>query len=149
MSANGSQNVIRTGRPSDADGLERRSNRVPFLLLGVVVLLTLLSLGFTVFRRAMVYSYTPTEVLSKPGIHLRMNGKVVPGSIQVSAEQGTVEFDVTDGKTTIPVFYRGPAPDTLKDEAQAEVEGSLGTDGRFQAVKVFAKCPSKFSSKEG
>lgn len=139
---------VRSGRPTSSAPLERRRTRLPFLLLGLVVLLTLLSLGFTVFTRAMVYSYTPSEVTAKPGVHLRMNGQVVPGSIVVSAEQGTVAFGVTDGKTTIPVIFRGPAPDTLKDEAQAEVEGSLGTDGRFHAVKVFAKCPSKFSNEE-
>ena len=127
--------------------LERRPRRLPVAIIALVVLSVLIYFGFTMFASSVVYYRTPTEVLAQPGARVRLSGKVVPGSIETDVGAGTVSFVVSDGKSSVPVFYRGPAPDTLKDEAQAVAEGSLGDDGVFRAVTLFAKCPSKFESK--
>lgn len=127
---------------------ERRPSRLPFFILGAVVLLTLGSLGYTMFMRSVVYYRTPTEVAAQPGVHTRLSGTVVDGSIDLDPAAGSVSFDATDGRTTIPVVFYGPAPDTLKDGAEAVAEGRLGEDGVFQAETLFAKCPSKFESEE-
>ncbi|HKO93425.1 MAG TPA: cytochrome c maturation protein CcmE, partial [Polyangiaceae bacterium] len=43
-------------------------------------------------------------------------------------------------------------PDTFRDVAGVEVEvtaeGRLSADGRLQATKIFAKCPSKYEMRE-
>ena len=127
------------------DGYERRPSRVPLIALGVAVLLALVAVGYTMFTRSIVYYNTPTEALTKPGEVIRLSGEVVDGSIAVNG--GTVSFEVSDEKTTVAVLYEGPLPDTLRDEATAVVEGSLGTDGLFHAETLFAKCPSKFEAK--
>jgi cytochrome c-type biogenesis protein CcmE len=137
-----------TGRDA-REGFERRQSRVPLILLALIVLGAFFAVGYTMFTRSVVYYKTPTEVLAQPGAHVRVSGTVVPGSIARDVEAGTVTFDVTDGTTTLPVEFRGPAPDTLKDKAEAVAEGSLGADGVFHADKLFAKCPSKFQTKSG
>lgn len=131
------------------DGFERRQSRAPLLLLTFIVLGAFFAVGYTMFTRSVVYYRTPTEVAAQPGEHVRLSGKVVAGSIHRDVAAGTVTFDVTDDTTTMTVLFRGPAPDTLKDGAEAVAEGALGTDGVFRADKLFAKCPSKFQSKTG
>lgn len=138
----------RREEPSDApEGFERRRSRLPLLLLALIVLGAFLAVGFTMFSRSVVYYETPTEVAAHPGEHVRISGTVVQGSIRKDIAAGMVVFDVTDGRTTVTVEYRGPAPDTLKDRAEAVAEGALASDGVFHAEKLFAKCPSKFQSK--
>jgi cytochrome c-type biogenesis protein CcmE len=129
------------------DGYERRPSRVPLIALGAAVLIALVAVGYTMFTRSVVYYNTPTEVLGKPGEVVRLSGEVVDGSITPNAAAGTVTFEVADEQTSVAVLYQGPMPDTLRDEATAVVEGSLGADGVFHADTLFAKCPSKFEAK--
>ncbi len=127
------------------EGFVRRPSRLPIVLLGLAVLGALAAVGYTMFTRSIVYYHTPTEVQAMPGERVRVSGQVVDGTIESSA--GTVRFAITDGTTTVPVVYRGPRPDTLRDEAEAVVEGELGPDGVFRADVLFAKCPSKFEAR--
>jgi len=129
------------------EGFERRPSRLPLVLLGVAVFAALFAVGYTMFTRSVVYYHTATEVLDMTGEHVRLSGDVVDGSISIDAAQGTVAFEVSDGTTTVPILYEGPAPDTLKDEGEAVVEGALGQDGVFHADTLLAKCPSKFEAK--
>lgn len=130
------------------EGFERRKSKVPIVLLGVIVLGALLALGFTMFGKSVAYYFTPTEVLAHQGEDVRLSGTVVDGSIAVDAAAGTVAFEVTDGTTVVPVVFTGPRPDTLQDGGEAVAEGALETDGVFRADTLFAKCPSKFETKE-
>jgi cytochrome c-type biogenesis protein CcmE len=129
------------------EGFERRPSRLPIVLLGVAVFAALFAVGYTMFTRSVVYYHTPSEVLTMPGEQVRVAGQVVDGSIETDATAGTVTFTISDDAVTLPIVYEGPTPDTLRDEAEAVVEGSMGTDGVFHADTLFAKCPSKFEAK--
>jgi cytochrome c-type biogenesis protein CcmE len=129
------------------EGYERRPSRLPLVLLGVAVFAALFAVGYTMFTRSVVYYHTPAEVLKMPGENVRVSGQVVDGSIATDATTGTVSFQIGDDTATLQIVYEGAAPDTLKDEAEAVVEGSMGTDGVFHADTLFAKCPSKFEAK--
>jgi cytochrome c-type biogenesis protein CcmE len=118
----------------------------------VVALLAVTALGYLMFtgmQDTMMYYYTVSEVLGvgaelqdKP---LRIAGKVVPGTIEVSnLNHLDRSFVIHEGDQRIPVEYHGVAPDTLVDDADAVVEGHLGSDGIFRATFVMAKCPSKY-----
>jgi cytochrome c-type biogenesis protein CcmE len=127
-------------------GLERPRRRLPFLVLGLAGLAAFLGLGISAFQGSVVYYLTPTEALDATGEDIRVSGTVVPGSIVFDSARGTVSFLVTDGTTDMPVVFEGAAPDTLKDEAEAVAEGVVQPDGTFQAVRLFARCASKFES---
>ena len=76
---------------------------------------------------------------------LRVAGQVVPGSIH---RQGTgADFQLDEQGLKLQIAYRGvePPPDTFKDNAQALVEGSYGSDGVFHAQQIQAKCASKYA----
>jgi len=101
------------------------------------------------------YSLTPTELAAKTAadptfydLGLKMNAKVVPGSVRRDAASQTIDFRVTDGAQTYPVTYRGLVPDTFTDADDIEVivEGRLGRDGVFHATDVLAKCGSRYEA---
>jgi cytochrome c-type biogenesis protein CcmE len=75
----------------------------------------------------------------------RVNGTVVPGSIQRRGLE--TSFLVTDGSTEIPVETRAPLPDTFKSRAEVVARGTFA-GGSFSADEVLAKCPSKFKARE-
>jgi cytochrome c-type biogenesis protein CcmE len=135
-----------TGPVGLPDGFERKRSRLPLVLAGFVVIGAFTGLGYTMFTRSVVYYRTPTEVVRAPGAHVRLAGTVVDGSIRSDVTAGTVAFEVTDGRTTVPVLFHGVAPDALRSGGDAVAEGALGGDGTFLAERLFARCPSKFQT---
>jgi cytochrome c-type biogenesis protein CcmE len=128
------------------DGFERGRSRLPLVLAGILAFSMFAGLGFTMLSRSVVYYRTPTEAMRAPGMHVRLSGTVVNGSISNDVAAGTVAFEVTDGRTTVPVLFKGVAPDALRDGGEAVAEGALGSDGLFMAQRLFARCPSKFQT---
>lgn len=127
--------------------------RVKFILGGLVVLGTAGILMAGSFADTAVYFLTPAEleakVLSDPDIRstgVKVGAKVVPGTV-VRAESGRqVNFDMTDGKATYKVEYKGIIPDTFSDSVDVVVEGRLGEDGVFRATTLLAKCASRYEA---
>ncbi len=122
--------------------------RYQFVIAAVLVVGALAYLVVTGMQDTMVFYYTVSEMAERSdleGTPLRVAGKVVPGTIEVSqTDHLDRRFVIHEGGHEIPVEYRGVAPDTLVDDADAVVEGQLGEDGVFHATFVMAKCPSKY-----
>ena len=107
-------------------------------------------LAYTGARSSMAYYLTVGELLDRAstmtGADVRLGGKVAAGTVKWDQVGGLLEFHVTDGAGRLPVSYRGVVPDTFKPGADVVVEGTY--DGtQFTAVRLFAKCPSKFEAK--
>lgn len=103
-----------------------------------------------------MYYLTPTELATKlvedPGLHdagVKVGARVVTGSIQRHPGGREYAFQVTDGARTIPVVYKGIAPDTFTDDVDVVVEGRMGRDGTFQATTLLAKCASRYEAEPG
>lgn len=120
--------------------------------VAAAAVLALGALGYLIFtgmQNTMVFYYTVSEVVADAGAFegtaLRISGKVVPGSIEVSTSNHLDRsFVIHEGGQKIPVEYHGVVPDTLVDDAEAVVEGQLDAEGVFHATFVMAKCPSKY-----
>jgi cytochrome c-type biogenesis protein CcmE len=104
-------------------------------------------------RETGMYYFTPSELAAKvaadPGfrdVGIKVGARVVPGSIVRDPAGREVQFFATDGAKTIPVIYRGIAPDTFTDSADVIVEGRLDASGTFQATVLLAKCASRFEA---
>lgn len=127
-------------------GIRRRQ----VVIASVIVLAALGYFVVTGMRDTMVYYYTVEEVTSQQenlvGEPIRVAGKVVPGSIEKSEGSLVNRFVIEEGDGRIPVVYRGVAPDTFVDDAEAVVEGRLDENGVFQASFLMAKCPSKYEA---
>jgi len=118
--------------------------------IAIAVIVAALSyLAFTGIQESKSYYVTIKELQGmRDQTHarrLRVAGLVVPGSIR---RQGAgADFQIDEQGLKLQVAYRGtePPPDTFKDNAQALVEGTYGSDGVFHAKQIQAKCASKYA----
>ena len=126
-----------------------------FLIGATVIVVAVAALIVEGVKQTGTYFLTPTELTERttadPSFHsvgIKMGAKVVPGTIRRDVATQTIDFEVTDGETQIPVSYRGLAPDTFTDEMDIEVvvEGRMGTDGVFHATTLLAKCGSRYEA---
>lgn len=125
-------------------------------LIGATVIV--LGVGYLIYegvKQTGTYFFTPTELAARtaadPTLHnvgVKLGAKVVPGTIRRDVSTQTIDFQVSDGKQSYPVTYRGIAPDTFTDAMEIEVvvEGRLGTDGVFRATTLLAKCGSRYEA---
>lgn len=127
--------------------------RTKFLIGGVLVLGTAGWLMAGSIRATAVYFLTPEElhakVVADPGMRevgVKIGAKVVPGTVVRDSSGRQVAFQMTDGKVTYPVVYRGIIPDTFSDSVDVVVEGRLGADGTFRATTLLAKCASRYEA---
>ena len=126
-----------------------------FVAGAAVIVIGVGALIFEGVKQTGTYFLTTTELAERtsadPSFHevgIKLGAQVVPGTIRRDAATQTIDFEVTDGTTRIPVTYRGLAPDTFTDDVDIEVvvEGRLGTDGVFQATTLLAKCGSRYEA---
>jgi cytochrome c-type biogenesis protein CcmE len=129
--------------------MDRR--RIKFLALAVGIAGTMVFLLAVGIKGGMAYYVTVSEFVhngATQGDNFRINGKVVPGSIERLTGGARVRFVMTEGSATLPVDFEGIIPDTFVDDADVVVHGALQADGTFKADQLFAKCPSKYEAAE-
>ncbi|MDI6871152.1 MAG: cytochrome c maturation protein CcmE [Bacillota bacterium] len=120
-----------------------------FLGIGLIVLAmaALMVLGLS---RSQTYYVTLEELLSQPAARadqqLRVNGKLIGSSVTFDPDQVLLRFELTDGRRTLPVAYKGVRPGSFEDGSDVLVEGRF-RDGVFIAENVLTKCPSKYEAK--
>ena len=122
----------------------------------IVITIVLLIAGFAILfsvglKGSLVYYLTVSEFLDPArrtdlGENFRVNGNVVPGSIERHDGKPGARFILTDGSRQLPVVFNKEVPDTFVDGSEAVVEGAVGPDGTFVAVTLLAKCPSKYEA---
>jgi cytochrome c-type biogenesis protein CcmE len=116
--------------------------------LGVLALAAVLVLS--ALRDSIVFFNSPTDVVEKKiaaGQRIRLGGLVKPGTL-TRGEELNVRFDVTDGKSVIPVAYKGILPDLFREGQGVVTEGSLDQAGLFRADNVLAKHDETYMPKE-
>ena len=129
----------------------RRGGYAKYLVLaGLAVGIAMVA--STLRGTAMVYSKYVDEV-TRPaerarwiGRTLRVEGLVVPASIEHRPGTRDFRFRVTRNHAELPVTYSGIVPDTFRDCAGVTVRGVLGADGVFRSDEIVAKCPSKYEA---
>jgi cytochrome c-type biogenesis protein CcmE len=123
---------------------------------GIGISVIVVALGFLAwlgYGESKTYYHTIAELQTLNGSaraqRMRIGGTVGVGSIRRLA--GRVDFVLEGEGKTLPVTYIGsdPLPDTFVDKSQALVEGRPGSDGRFVAEHVQAKCASKYEAAPG
>jgi cytochrome c-type biogenesis protein CcmE len=133
--------------------LSLEANRSKVLLWALVGLVVVVGIGFAAISMvggSVLYYKTPSEVVAlKSSEPVRLAGQLVLTSVAKDAS-GATTFEITDGKTVVPVVYRGGATTALttasKPGTQMVAEGALGANGTFAATNLLAKCPSKFQT---
>ena len=119
---------------------------------GLIILAAVLYLGYTSFHGSASYYYTVSEVVSQGssiyGDSLRINGQVLPDSIERELGSIVSGFTITEGGETLVVIYDGIVPDGFKDGGDVTVEGTLDSSGVLLADNVMVKCASKYEPED-
>ena len=137
--------------------LDRKNNRVKFIIGGVILLAAIVYLVVNAMSgNTQLYKTVEefhTEQAQLVGRDLRIAGWVIGDSIQytqIDATTSRLEFDIVDdinnpGQTLHIVAMNEPKPDLLQHEAQALVEGHA-ENGIFMANEggLLLKCPTRY-----
>ena len=119
------------------------------LIGGIIILAAVSYLVSGGMKEAIVYFVTPSELKAKESASndkfLRMGGMVVKGSLHKDLQNLTYRFELTDGTTTFPVYFKGIPPDLFTEGKGAVVEGRIGSDGVFRATTIMAKHSEEYS----
>ena len=122
--------------------------RKQFLIAGVILAGILAYLIYMGVRGAGMYYMSVSELVAQSetlaGQQVRVQGKVVPESIQQDPSGATIRFVASDGVKSLPVVYTGVVPDTFGPDSDVVMEGFLGPSGTFEATNLMAKCASKY-----
>jgi cytochrome c-type biogenesis protein CcmE len=97
------------------------------------------------------YFYAPNDVRTKgvePGKAIRLGGMVVKGSLKRARDGVTIQFDVTDGKATVPASFKGITPDLFREGSGVVAEGAFDGGGTFQATNLLAKHDERYMPRE-
>lgn len=107
------------------------------------------------FEENIVFFYSPTELARKmeqqpipPERRLRIGGLVEEESVQRDKDGVTMLFRITDTVEVVQVRFRGLLPDLFREGQGVVAEGSVATDGAFEATEVLAKHDETYMPKE-
>jgi cytochrome c-type biogenesis protein CcmE len=130
--------------------MTRRQRRLSLIGAALAVLAFAVALVLGALRDSIVFFNSPTDVVEKdikPGTRIRIGGLVKEGSVS-RGDTLAVRFEVTDGKSTVKVAYRGLLPDLFREGQGVVAEGALDQSGTFRADSVLAKHDETYMPKE-
>lgn len=122
-----------------------------FIVGSAIIVSAIAYLMYTGVQASGSYYRTVSEVVAMgsaaSNMSLRMEGKVVSGTIVKDPSNLKLNFHITDkSNKSIPVYYEGVIPDMFHDNIDVVVEGKLARDGKFVATKLLTSCPSRYDA---
>jgi len=117
------------------------------ILIGAIILLPILAhfvYAIAVSPTANYYITVDQYAARSANTPARVGGQVVPGSIRWDNATRTLRFQVAGASAKMDVAYRAPAPDALRDDVVAILEGARALDGNFLATSVRVRCPHQY-----
>lgn len=112
----------------------------------ILILLFVLVVGgyaMTEFS-ASLSPYVMISQAKASAVSVQVKGKLVKGEGSIRQENQRLNFTLSDENgDELPVVYGGQVPDNFEHATDIVVIGKY-IDGKFQAEKMLAKCPSKY-----
>jgi cytochrome c-type biogenesis protein CcmE len=130
--------------------MTRKQRRLILIGGSIGVLAIAVGLVLNALSGSIVFFNSPTDIAEKhlgPNTRIRLGGLVKPGSIVRGADL-RIRFEVTDGKSEVPVRYQGIVPDLFREGQGVVAEGKLDSSGIFDADTVLAKHDERYMPKE-
>ena len=107
----------------------------------IAVLVLVVGVGYAaylLFSHKGADSLTVSELRSQAEFlhdqHLRVEGRVAPGSVDWDDKAQVMRFVLTDDNESLHIVYKGIVPDNFKPGADLVVEGRHRPDGVFEAL---------------
>jgi cytochrome c-type biogenesis protein CcmE len=130
--------------------MTRKQRRLILIGSSVGVLAVAAGLVLSALRDSIVFFNSPSDIAEKhpaAGTRLRVGGLVKPGTLE-RADNLQIRFEVTDGKSDVPVQYQGIVPDLFREGQGVVAEGKLDGGGTFIADTVLAKHDERYMPRE-
>jgi len=130
--------------------MKPKNQRLVLVSAAVVALFAAVLLAMWGLRSQASYFYTPADIAAgkaESGQAIRLGGMVERGSVQRQGDGVTIRFNVTDGKASTPVLYRGIVPDLFREGSGAVAEGRM-ENGVFVADTILAKHDERYMPPE-
>ena len=120
----------------------RRRQRL--LLVGLLVTGVAVAVGLALLalQENINLFFSPSQVVAgkaPANTPFRLGGMVVEGSVRRSDGSLEIQFELTDTAKSVAVAYTGILPDLFREGQGIVAQGSLRTDGVFNATQVLAK----------
>ncbi len=131
--------------------MKAKHQRLTLGLLAVAAVGGASVLALSGLKDQAAFFYAPGDAKKNPpkaGQQVRLGGMVADRSIQRQADGVSMRFVVTDGIATVPVAFRGIAPDLFREKSGVVAEGSFNPDGSFTATNLLAKHDEKYMPPE-
>ena len=132
--------------------MKAKHQRMTLVILALVVIVAAGLIAAWALRSQANYFYLPEQMSESPpavGQAVRLGGMVQLGSIVTQPDGISVKFVVTGNEeSTVPVRYSGILPDLFVEGSGVVAEGSLGTDGVFEATNLLAKHDENYVPRE-
>ena len=131
--------------------MKAKHQRLALVAVAVVALIGAALLAMLGLRDQAAYFYQPDALVKAdvpPGQAIRLGGLVMPGSIKRGADGVTTDFNVGDGKATVPVTYRGIVPDLFTEGSGVVATGRMNAGGTFVADNLLAKHDENYVPRE-
>ncbi len=92
-----------------------------------------------------------SQIVDNPEAYLNGQVQVIGTVVNGSTKQGmdgSMNFSLTDGESTISVVYTGEPVSNFAEGQQSVAVGELVSPRTIQASQILAKCPSKYESQD-
>ena len=126
----------------DSPKMKAKHQRLILALLALLAVIGAGLLAASALKDEAAYFYSPSDIYDKkpaPGEAIRLGGMVKHGTLRKEADGVTIRFVVSDGDASVPVRFKGIAPDLFKEGSGMVADGTLGADRVFVADKILAK----------
>jgi cytochrome c-type biogenesis protein CcmE len=131
--------------------IRAKHQRLVLLVGALVAIIAAGVLAAWGLRNQASYFYVPSDIVAKPPAAdrgVRLGGMVERGSLRKEADGVTLAFVVGDGKTRVPVRFKGIVPSLFVEGSGVVAEGKMGRDGTFVADNLLAKHDERYVPRE-
>jgi cytochrome c-type biogenesis protein CcmE len=126
--------------------MKSKNQRLVLVSAALIAVLVAVLLAMWGLRDKASYFYTPADITAGKAVTgqaIRLGGMVEQGSLQHDRDGVTIRFIVTDGKSRLPVEYRGIVPDLFREGSGVVAEGRL-RQNKFVADTILAKHDERY-----
>jgi len=130
--------------------MTRKQRRLVLIGGSIGVLALAVGLVLNALNGSIVFFNSPTDIKEKhiaAGTRVRIGGLVKDGSVQ-RGDNMHIRFEVTDGKSDVPVTFQGIVPDLFREGQGVVAEGKIEPGGTLDADTVLAKHDERYMPKE-
>jgi cytochrome c-type biogenesis protein CcmE len=80
------------------------------------------------------------------GAVIRLGGMVKEGTVDWKADENVLQFEITDGKQTLPVRATGAPPQMFREGIGVVVEGTVTEAGIFETDRLMVKHSNEYKA---